>query len=343
MLNHLDNIPDGLLSCEANQLHDLLGGPSLIDLPGRRKAPLFVSVLMHGNETSGWYAVRELLRTVYAAEPKQRPRSLMLFIANTEAAKHNVRHLPDQPDYNRVWPGSELEPSPEHQLMSLLTQELSKRDLFASIDIHNNTGLNPHYACVNNLDSPTLKLATLFSRTVVYFRRPTGVQSLAMSELCPSVTLECGKVEHEYGYQHTLSYLNACVHLEELPDTPVPPHDIDLFHTTATVTIPEGVRFGFSGEDLDLLLPSELERYNFRELAVGTGFASSPTRVANLLQVTSEAGEAVFDDYFRIESGVIKTQKRVMPSMLTKNLEVIRQDCLCYLMERYSLPTDKQR
>jgi hypothetical protein len=25
----------------------------------------------------------------------------------------------------------------------------------------------------------------------------------------------------------------------------------------------------------------------------------------------------------------------VMPSMLTKDLDVIRQDCLCYLMERY--------
>jgi len=25
-----------------------------------------------------------------------------------------------------------------------------------------------------------------------------------------------------------------------------------------------------------------------------------------------------------------------MPSMLTKDISVIRQDCLCYLMERYS-------
>jgi hypothetical protein len=26
----------------------------------------------------------------------------------------------------------------------------------------------------------------------------------------------------------------------------------------------------------------------------------------------------------------------VMPSMLTLNTDVIRQDCLCYLMERYN-------
>jgi hypothetical protein len=33
------------------------------------------------------------------------PRSLSLFVGNTAAAEQGVRHLPEQPDYNRVWPG----------------------------------------------------------------------------------------------------------------------------------------------------------------------------------------------------------------------------------------------
>lgn len=337
MLNQLNEVPHGLLKCEASELHDFLGGPTLIHLRGRREPALFVSVLMHGNETTGWDAVRALLKSTYNTDQPNRPRSLSLFLANTEAAKHGVRHLSNQPDYNRVWPGSELKPSPEHELMHLVREEMRKRTIFASIDIHNNTGLNPHYACVNSLDSKTLKLATLFGRTVVYFTRPLGVQAIAMSDLCPAVTLECGKAQQGYGYEHALSYLNACIHLNELPETPVPPHDIDLFHTTATVKVPATTSFGFSGNDLDLTLSTKLERYNFQEIEAGTSFGYAPRLADNVLQVISETGEDVFQDYFSVESGDVKTRKPVMPSMLTSDLEVIRQDCLCYLMERYNL------
>ena len=335
MLKQYDYIPDGLLSCEAEDLHDLLGGPTLIHLDEPRKPALFVSVLMHGNETSGWYAVRELLKTVYQDPTHARPRSLSLFIANTLASKHGVRHMPNGPDYNRVWPGSELEPSAEHELMQHVFNEMRKREVFASVDIHNNTGLNPHYACVNKLDAQTLKLATLFGRTIVYFIRPVGVQSIAMSQLCPAVTLECGKSEHSYGWEHALNYLNACVHLNELSNTPVPPHDIDLFHTTATVKIPQDMSFGYSTPELDLDLVSHLEKFNFQELKVGELFARTRSDAVEVLNVSNEEGEDVFDEYFELASGELRTRKSVMPSMLTKDLDVIRQDCLCYLMERY--------
>ena len=53
-LNILQQLPLGLLELEATQVHTLLGGPTLIHLPGEREAPLFVSVLLHGNETTGW-------------------------------------------------------------------------------------------------------------------------------------------------------------------------------------------------------------------------------------------------------------------------------------------------
>jgi hypothetical protein len=66
---------------------------------------------------------------------------------------------------------------------------------FASIDIHNNTGNNPHYACVNSFDEAHLHLARLFGRTVVYFEQPVGVQSAALAKICPAVTVECGRAE----------------------------------------------------------------------------------------------------------------------------------------------------
>ncbi len=180
---------------------DALDGPTLIHLPGQREPALFVSVLMHGNETVGWEAMRLLLRR-YQDQGRELPRALSLFIGNVAAAAVGMRHLPDQADYNRIWPGTELPPTPEHAIMAEVVQRMQQRGLFASIDLHNNTGANPHYACVNVIDNRFLHLATLFSRTVVYFIRPRGVQSQAMARLCPAVTLECGKVHDQLGVTH---------------------------------------------------------------------------------------------------------------------------------------------
>ena len=337
MLKQLDHIPEGLLSLEPEQLHDFLGGPTLIHLPGRQQPALLVSVLMHGNETTGWYAVRDLLRACCGtgSEPSL-PRSLSLFISNTEAAKHQVRHLKGQPDYNRVWPGSTLKAGPEHRVMQEVMDTMAARGVFASVDIHNNTGLNPHYACVNELQDEALHLATLFSRTVVYFTKPVGVQAAAMLSLCPAVTLECGKVGQQHSTDHARAYVDACLHLSEHPQHPVAPHDIDLFHTTAIVKIAKNIRFGYSGDDLDLLLEADLEHYNFRELRSGTPFGKVFNDGQKLFDVTNEKGEHVQDHYFESGEGQVRTRVPVMPSMLTPDTAVIRQDCLCYLMERYS-------
>ncbi len=186
MLQQLDHLPEGLLATDSPGLEALLGAPTLIHLAGARGPALFVSVLMHGNETVGWDALRALLRERIArfGEPRL-PRHLSLFIGNVSAAAHGVRRLPGQPDYNRVWPSGELPHTPEHDLMSTVVETLRQRGVFASIDLHNNTGSNPHYACVNRLDNRFLHLATLFGRTVVYFLRPKGVQSLAMASAVP--------------------------------------------------------------------------------------------------------------------------------------------------------------
>jgi len=76
----------------------------VVFLSGRRTPPLFVSVLLHGNEDTGWLAARSVLKKFAAAEL---PRALSLFIGNVEAAGSGPRRLDGQPEYNRVLPGSE--------------------------------------------------------------------------------------------------------------------------------------------------------------------------------------------------------------------------------------------
>ena len=335
MLTHYDALPPGLLDLPAARLGEVLPGPALIHLPGRRTPPLFVSVLLHGNEDTGWLAAQSVLRKYAAAEL---PRALSLFIGNIKAARLGLRRLDGQPDYNRVWPGSEETHPAELAMMQEVVDAMRMRGVFASIDIHNNTGLNPHYACVNRLEQDFLHLATLFSRIVVYFTRPRGVQSAAFAELCPAVTLECGKPGTPSSVEHAAAFMEACLHLSEFPAHPVAPHDVDLFHTVATVKVPDAVSFGFAAPDAAIDFVPELDHYNFRELARGELLGrlrpGSPAR----LQALDESGEDIGGRLFDYGRGGITLKKPLMPAMLTRDERVIRQDCLCYLMERIGMP-----
>ncbi|BCX81101.1 succinylglutamate desuccinylase [Methylomarinovum caldicuralii] len=329
-LHQIDCVPEGLLDIEARDLHTLLPGPTLLHLPGRETRPLFVSVLLHGNEVTGLQAVQRLLRK-YRAAPL--PRSLSVFFGNVAAAAAGMRRLDGQPDYNRVWPGTDHPDCPEVRLMRQVWEIMRRRRVFASIDVHNNTGRNPHYACVNKLERPFLHLAALFGHLVVYFLRPRGVQSLAFAELCPAVTLECGRPGVERGAVHAADFIDTCLHLRQVPDKPIGRGAIDLFHTVAQVRIPDDIRFSFHDESADLVLRGDLDHLNFTKLPPGVAWGEVHTERMPV-QVVDEEGREVTGRYFAVEDSRLIQCQRVMPSMLTLDARVIRQDCLCYLMER---------
>lgn len=330
MLTVLETLPVGLLDAGPRHLHGMLPGPTLIHIPGRREPPLFVSVLLHGNEISGLHAVQRVLARY---RDRELPRALSLLIGNVEAARAGVRRLDHQADFNRVWPGAEDSGRAEHLFAAEVLEVMREKGAFASIDIHNNTGTNPHYACIRRLEPPFLHLATLFSRTVVYFARPRGTQTGTFSALCPSVAVECGKSGEESGIAHAAQYVEACLNLSGFPEHPVARHDLDLFHTVAVVKVPEDIEFSFGTARVPLAFPADIDRMNFRELEEGTLFAriAEPRRY---LDVCDEAGSDVFERYFEMRSDRILTRRPVMPSMLTLDPRAIRQDCLCYLMER---------
>lgn len=327
MLTEFEAVPSGLLERQANCLYEVLRGPTLVHLDGVHRDPLFVSVLLHGNEDTGWEALRTLLQR-YAG--RTLPRALSFFVGNVAAAREGLRRLDGQLDYNRVWSAGD---SAEHAMMRRVAEAMKARNVFASIDLHNNTGFNPHYACINRLENRFLHLATLFSRTVVYFIKPDSVQSMAFSDLCPAVTVECGKPGLAHGVEHAENFIDAALHLNAFPEHRVSAHDYDLFHTVATVKVPDNVSFGFDTEDRDLVFKSDLDQLNFQELPKGTVFAAAADGKIHL-DVRNEAGEDVAKRFFSAEDGELRTKVPLMPSMLTLSEKVIRQDCLCYLMER---------
>ena len=326
-----DGLSEAVLALGAERLHEVMPGLTLVDIPGRRGDCVFLSVLLHGNETTGWETLRALLSR-YAGQLL--PRPLTLLIGNVGAAREGRRHLAGEPDFNRIWRGGN---SPEQRLATRIVEVVRERQPFCAIDIHNNTGRNPHYACVTRLTPEHLHLATLFGRTVVYFRTPDTVITQAVGAFCPAVTLECGLSGTAYGTQHALDYVDACLHMDHLPGTPIAHGDIDLFHTVGILRVPDDIAISFDGGIADLSLNHALDELNFRELPAGTAFGrlADPTRVA--VRVTDEQGTDVTARYFQVRETELVTRTPVMPAMLTCNPEVIRQDCLGYLMERWPL------
>ncbi len=351
-LTILNEFPAPLLTATAAALSDLLPGPTLIHLPGHRPEPLFVSVLLHGNEDVGLLAIQQVLRD-HRDHPL--PRALSIFIGNVEAARKGVRRLEHQPDYNRVWPGADTDGTAEHAIMREVVDRMRPLNVFASIDIHNNTGRNPHYACVNRLEVEQLQLASLFGRTVVYFQRPHGVQSKAFSEFCPAVTCECGKVGDATGVAHAAEFVRSCLHLSMIPKQPIVKGEIHLFRTVSTVRVKAFASLGFAtkppGEntsfserttgaflpdECDVMLRGDLEDLNFQELPIGSlvGYTRGADHMP--LEVFDQEGRDATDDYLEIRDNRILLRKEIMPSMLTQLVTVIRQDCLGYFMERFA-------
>ncbi len=326
MLTIREELPEEFLQAYPAELKSLLGGPTLIHLPGEQARPLFVSILLHGNEITGLLAVQTLLARYQSL---LLPRAISIFVGNVEAARVGKRLLPGQRDYNRIWINAS---GAEHEMTHTVLEAMRERDVFACIDIHNNTGKNPYYAIIAEPGSDHLGCAALFSDTVVYARCPDTTCTVAFSGMCPSVTLEAGLPGDPAGVERTVSFLETCLHTPDFTSRPL--HPVNLFHTVAVVKVRDCCSYGFLGEDVDLQLVNEIDQYNFHELEPGTSLARVRNGDQQCLDVQNADGRQVYREYFTVVGDNLQAAKPVMPAMLTTNRDIISLDCLCYLMER---------
>ena len=341
-LSELDELPRGILDLQAHELYRLLDGPTLLHLPGERAPALFVSVLLHGNEQGGWEALRRLLGD-FTRRGEPLPRAMTVLVGNVEAARFRLRRLDSQPDYNRVWKeasnlGAQQDGPPEVRMARDCLLRMRERGMFAAVDVHNNTGVNPHYACITRLDPASIALARAFARTMVLVRTPDTVLAAAFAPFTTTVILEAGRPGEQRGVEEVERYLRHCLTLEGLPD-PDPQQATDLFETVATVRLRPGVHFGFtapgySGDVRDLQLLDEFEHFNFDELPAGTLFGHVRPGAPLPLEVTDIDGRDVADRYFRVDGDELRLAQDLVPAMFSPDPRIIRQDVVCYFMQR---------
>lgn len=325
MLKVMSELPDGLLDCAPREVADAVPEPTLIHLQGRSGRPLFVSILLHGNEITGLLAMQRVLKYYRGREL---PRPLSLFVGNTRAATAGKRLLEGQPDYNRIWSAGE---GPEHDMTREVLERMRQIEPVACLDIHNNSGRNPMYTVVSRRDQANLSLASRFSRTVVYATRPDTTCSAGFSHICPAVAVESGLPGDPEGVDAVVRYVSDSL---ELPD---PIHhvefDIDLFHSVAVVKLGPGCTCSTTGDEADLQLDPAIERYNFKEIGPGTRLGRIRQGRSSCIDVQpfEPGGDR---SWLQVQDGELTTARTLMPAMLTSDPEIVKWDCLCYVMER---------
>lgn len=327
-IDYFDHFPKGFTGIKAEQIRSVFPNPSLIKIKGQKNETLFVSLLLHGNETTSFYVGQKIAEY---CEHKTPNKNIYIFIGNVQACEKNERYLEGQEDYNRIWAGGK---SPEHLMAKEVLEQIdASHDVFACVDIHNNTGTNPLYACISKLDQKDIYLARLFSRTMVYFENPSTALSLVLSKRYASITLECGKSDTQEGVNKAFQFILDALNLNRLEHR-TSRSEVDIYQTVCRIVVKPGISFSFqeNNQDTDVVFADDFESLNFSTLEVGRVLALCKTPEPPF-KALDEGNQDCFDEFFVLKEKRIELKKRVVPSMFTKNKDVIMQDCLGYLME----------
>ncbi len=326
-LNILTEFPEELLHISVKEIHELLEGPTLFHLKGKRDDALFLSTLLHANETTSFYMLQELIAKY---KNRELPRDLIIFIGNTFAAAEGMRHLPGQADFNRIWEEGD---APENKLALDVIEYAKAQNIFASIDVHNNTGKNPHYGCVNVVDNRFLDLASHFGKHTVFFTEPHNVQSMAFSKFCTSITIECGLPGEKKGIDASFKFVDEVFNLDSLEANPKRENPV-VFHTMARLKVSQAARVDFEDNpesEADLSFVSNIDSRNFEVVHKNShiGYAKD----LKLIWIEDNSGKDITDHFLRIVDGELLTTRVFIPSMFTKDVYVMKEDCLGYIME----------
>ena len=300
--------PATVAALPAKALAGALGGPTLFDMRRGDEAPLFVSVLQHGNEVSGWDAARGLRSELLAA-------SSLLFVGNVEAARLDKRCAVDGIDFNRVWEGGD---SPAASVAEELVAIAEKAQPWLAVDVHNNTGRNPPYSVIFETNRRTLAAARAFSSQALLATQPNGVQTRRFARFCTALTIEVGTPDDPSSRCRAHGYLARLLAERRVPSSGEADDGaaLRLFETAARVTV-----------SADAAVVPQTQAFNFRcaprGLALATGGA---------LQAWSADGRRVDDDYLVVDGDTTRLGKPTVLGMYTADVEAARLDCLCYLL-----------
>ncbi len=319
-------------SLSLDRVHIELGGTTLFHLRGRRsnKRPVCISTLLHGNETTGFYALQKVFG---ASADRTRYRDALILIGNPEAAQAGVRHLKSQRDFNRIWK--------DDPFARKILQTIREHEPIVALDIHNTTGKNPHYGALRSLSPSNLGIASLFSRHVVHFETPEGTFTGETDLFCPSMTIECGQSgpRNAPTVDDVANFVTALLTRDEDTFHSRPKESFDVYRSFARLVVGPDTILAIEGQDCrsaELVLPNDLDAKNFCPFEPGQPLAQwvgGPERPRKGIRVLDQHGADLTPQFLRWEGDQLVVAHRFVPSLLTLDLGIAKSDALGYIME----------
>ena len=177
------------------------------------------------------------MQQVLAEHAHDLPRSILLFVGNVRAAEANLLDLPDQVDYNRCWPGSNLEPNATSQMMQRVV-EIAHAITPVCRDRYSQHGQEPALRpyCRPQPAKPEPG-GTRFNRVAMVFKHK-GVCSMAFDQYLPGGYAGMRLARDPEGIEHARRFVEGMLTLDELPGTKPTRHALHLVESHLTLNIP---------------------------------------------------------------------------------------------------------
>tara|TARA_Y100001934_G_C12233025_1_gene716303 strand:+ start:161 stop:1177 length:1017 start_codon:yes stop_codon:yes gene_type:complete len=316
-------MPLELYSALPTDLHEICSDLTLLELKGQSDSTVVVSVMLHGNEPSGLYALQWLLKSLGEEQPY---RTLLVLVGNVQAARLNVRRLPEGQDFNRIWaPGA-------HGRATEVLHELKARHVYACFDLHNTTGENPPFSILAHLNEQSLELAARLQGPVMYAPWTKGPLNAACGHLFPCVTVELQKDRNIPLEQFVAEQIATMINRPNAFDSVNKSTKAPMVVEVQAIAYRRAAS-SHEGQTGHFEIMNGLDQYNFQMVPAGTVWASADPESFKTLTVLGPAGEDLTGHYFQYSNGQVVSTKPFLPTLLSTDTDAISQDCIAYITQ----------
>lgn len=310
-----------------------LGGPTAFVIPGRDPGRIrAVTTLIHGNEPSGLWAIRELLRSKVVPET-----NLLCVIVSYRAATREPffthRTLPGERDLNRCFSGPFDDRS--GRLATALLDLLQTVSPEAMIDIHNTSGSGPAYSVITRMGPIERHLASYFSDHVIQTDLRLGTIIEAVEGKFPAITVETGGAEDEESHLCAFEGLERFVLEASIDVAHLGQKKLTVYKHPIRVELREGASVAYGPNrdpSVDVTLRADVDKHNFGLVLPPETLGWLGEKGMEALVVRDTAGRCHAEKFFSEREGKLVVLQPLHLFMLTTNAQIARDDCLFYVL-----------
>jgi hypothetical protein len=303
-------------------------------VPGRdRTRRRVVTTLLHGNEPSGFRAIRNFCQS--GSEPAV---DLAFCVCSVEAALgpplfvHRV--LPGDRDQNRAFLPPFDDPT-GHRSRRLLELIVGYRPE-ALVDLHNNTGHSPAYGVGTRVDSQLLGLTSLFADRFMHSDLRLGTLMEALDSVIPSVVIECGRAGDPIADATALAGLERFAGLEDLALARGGAAGVKVLSRPTRVTVRAGAILAFDERPVacaTFTVRRGVDRHNFQAMGAGEVVGWVAPGAEWPIEALGASGDDRSGELFEMVGQEVRLLRSIVPVMMTMSPEIAKSDCLFYALE----------